>query len=69
MLAERYGLVLSTDGADLHLLSSEPISERLFRIIAADGKAALVWRRIRVRMSRPPSRLLSDFRAITGWRV
>ena len=69
VLAERYGLVLSTDRHDVHLLSGERISERLFRLLAADGKAAWLWRRARVRRSRPPSRLLSDFRAITGWRI
>jgi len=54
---------------DTHLLAVKPVSERLFKTIARDSKAALIWRRLKVRKLRPPSRLLPDFRAVTGWDV
>ena len=69
LLAERFGLHLTSDGVDTHLLAVKPVSERLFKTIARDSKATWVLRRLKVRKLRPPSRLLPDFRAVTGWDV
>lgn len=60
ILAERFGLQLTSDGADTHLLEVKPISERLFKTITRDSKAAWLWRRLKVRNLRPPSRLFPD---------
>ena len=69
VIAERFGRHLATDGSALHLLSDRPVSERVFRLIAQDGRASKVIRSLGRRKLRTPSRLTSDFRAVTGWKV
>ena len=69
VLAERFGLQLTTSGTDTHLLSKTVIPHRLFDTIVRDRNAALLWRRWKVRTMRPHSKLLSDFRTVTGWTV
>jgi 2-polyprenyl-3-methyl-5-hydroxy-6-metoxy-1,4-benzoquinol methylase len=69
ILAERFGLHLTSDGASTHLLTTSPMSEKLFKMIVHDGKAAWLWRRFKVRGLRPKSRLMSDFQAVTGWDI
>lgn len=69
VLAEKFGLHLTSDGGDTHLLSPKQVPDRLFKTITRDGRAAWLWRRLKVRKLRPRSRLISDFRAVTGWNV
>ena len=69
VLAERFKLHLTSDGVDMHLLSVTPISDALFKTIARDRRTAWLWRRFKIRKLRPPSRLMPDFRAVTGWKV
>ncbi len=66
VIAKRYGLHLSTDAADTHLLSRKPVSERLFRFFARETrKTRLVRRVLRGRM-RKQSLLIDDFQAVSG---
>ncbi len=68
-IAGKFGLHLATDGSALHLLSQRPVSERVFRAIARDGRASKVIRSVGRRRFRKRSLLLQDFRAVTGWVV
>lgn len=68
-IAGKFGLHFTTDGFALHLLSQKPVSERMFRAIARNGRASKVIRSIGRRRLRTQSLLLQDFRAVTGWNV
>ena len=68
-ISSKFSLHLTTDGSALHLLSQKPMSERMFRVIASDGRASKVIRSIRRRKLRTQSLLLEDFRAVTGLNV
>lgn len=68
-IAGMFGLHLSTDGADKHLLSRKPFPRSMFKVIARNGRTAGVLRRIRRRKLRTHSLLMPDFRAVTGWDV
>ena len=68
-IAAKFGLHLVSDGFSLHLLSRKPVSERLFKIIARDGRASKVVRSLGRRKLRKGSLLTQDFRAVTGWNV
>lgn len=68
-IAAKFGLHLASDGSSLHVLSQKPVSERLFKIIARDGRASKVVRSIGRRKLRTGSLLTQDFRAVTGWNV
>lgn len=69
VISERFGLHLSSDGTDTHLLSKRPVSRRLFRVMARNGRAAQGVRRVLRRKLRRHSLLMDDFRAVTGWNV
>ena len=68
-IAGKFGLHLTTDGSSLHLLSQKPVSKRMFRAIASDGRASKAIRSIGRRKLRTQSLLLKDFRSVTGWNV
>ena len=68
-IAKTFGLHLSTDGTALHLLSQKPVADRMFKLIARDGRASKVMRSIRRRKLRKGSLLMDDFRAVTGWNA
>jgi hypothetical protein len=67
-IAEKFGLHLSTDATGVHLLSRKPFSNRLFKMIAQDRRAARMLR-IRRRKLRTQSLLIQDFQSVTGWTV
>ena len=69
VVASKFDLYLVSNGADTHLLSSTPFSERMFRTIARDGRAAGILRRLKRRRLKSQSLLMKDFRAVTGWNV
>jgi hypothetical protein len=66
VIARTFDLHRSTDGAALHLLSREPFPPTMFKVIARNGKAANVMRRVRRKMHRKHSLLMDDFRTVTG---
>lgn len=68
-IAERFGVHLATNGSALHLLSRRRVSDRLFQSVAHDRRAAQLIRGVGRRRLRTPSRLMDDFRAVTGWRA
>jgi hypothetical protein len=68
-IASNFGLHLSTDGSETHLLSKKPVSRRLFRAIVRDGRASQIMRKIGRRKLLKKSLLMDDFRAVTGWKV
>ena len=68
-IADHFGVHLTSDGVGTHLFSTHPVSDRLFRVIARDGRLARTVRRLGRRKLRKHSLLMSDFRAVTGWDV
>lgn len=66
VIARTFGLHLSTDDAGLHLLSRKPFPGAMFKVIARNGKAANVMRRLRRKMHHKRSLLGQDFHAVTG---
>ena len=68
-IAKTFGLNLNSDGSAFHLLSPKTISDKMFRIIALNGRASKVIRSIQRRKLRKGSLLMDDFRAVTGWDV
>jgi hypothetical protein len=69
VIAQRFGLHLSTDGTGLHLLSRKLISNRLFRFLVRDTHASHLTRRFLRHGMRKQSLLLDDFRAVSGFVV
>jgi hypothetical protein len=69
VVAERFNLHLSTDGAGTHLLSQKPVSGRLFRFFARETLATLIVRRLLRRRMRKQSLLKDDFQAVSGYAL
>ena len=63
-LAGRFGRRLISDGVSIHLMTSQPVAEWLFRLVIR-GRVHGVLNRLRRRESLLPS----DFQAITGERL
>lgn len=68
-VASRYGLHLCSDGAELHLLSERPVSERLFKTIARNWRTAAMIRRVLRRKLRHRTLLWKDFEAANADNV
>lgn len=58
IIAQKFGLYLSTDGVSRHLLSERPLPPRRFRMVMRDRRGL-----------QKESLLMDDFRAVTGWNV
>jgi hypothetical protein len=69
VVAERFNLHLSTDGAGTHLLSQKPVPGRLFRFFARETLATLIVRRLLRRRMRKHSLLKDDFQAVSGYAL
>jgi Methyltransferase domain len=69
VIAKRFNLYLSTDGADTHLLSQKPVSDRLFRFFVRDTLGSQVARRLLRRRMHRQSLLIDDFQAVSGYTV
>jgi hypothetical protein len=68
-IADRFGLHLTTDGTETHLLSQKPVPGRLFKAAVQDRRASRIIRTMLRRKLRKKSLLMDDFRAVTGWKV
>jgi len=68
-IARRFGLHLSSDGVNNHLLSRAPISPRVFRTMVRDGRLAAVVRRVLRRRAGKTTLLEKDFEAVSGLRL
>jgi 2-polyprenyl-3-methyl-5-hydroxy-6-metoxy-1,4-benzoquinol methylase len=70
VIAERFGLHLSTDGTGTHLLSHRPYSNVLFKTVTRRRRAAATVLRLIARHKlRARSLLTEDVRAVTGWKL
>jgi hypothetical protein len=68
-IAGKFGLHLSTDGSETHLLSRKQVSPKLFKAVVQNRRASQIIRKILRRKLRKKSLLMDDFRAVTGWKV
>lgn len=69
VIGAKFDIHLTSDGLDTHLLSRQPVSKKMFRTIARNGRMARLLRRFKRRRLAPQSLLVKDFRAVTGWNV
>ena len=69
VIAQKFDLNFYSDGAAMHLLTRKRISQKLFRVLAKNGRAAQMARRVMRHKLRKHSLLWDDFRAVTGWNV
>jgi hypothetical protein len=68
-IAKRFGLNLRTNYTDIHLLSREPISKRIFHFFAHETRWSTIARMVMRRRMRKQSLLMDDFRAVSGYTV
>ena len=68
LVAKTFNLSLATDGVGTHLLSQNPVSNRLFRFVANGVQAKLARGLLRRRLG-VKSRLVDDFQAVSGLDV
>ncbi len=68
-IAAEFGLNLCTNGTTHHLFCERPFSSKEFATIVRDGTKARMLRRLRRRKLHSGSRLMSDFKAVTGWKL
>ena len=68
-IARKFEVHLTSDSTGMHLFSQNKVSDRLFRAIVRHRRATEFLRRINRRKIKTGSLLMSDFRAITGWKV
>jgi hypothetical protein len=64
-IAARFGLFLTSDGIDTHLLSKERVSPRVFKLFARHGKGARIYRALLRRRKGMGSLLMPDVETIS----
>ena len=69
VVARRHGLHLSSDGAEVHMLSRRRYYDRALRFFVRDSAAAQLTRWALRRRMRRASLLVDDFREVSGYNV